>query len=104
MPNNIIARKELLKRLNMSILFNFLEFVELLSENPSEWTKKFEDLKRLLFSMHSAINSYRPHQARTLIIAQLQQQISRRKDLLQLIEQYVFLNQLINHNIKFWWI
>jgi len=72
----------------MSVLFNFLEFVEVMHESPSEWTKKFEDLKLLLFNMHTVMNSYRPHQARSLIISQLQQQIARRRELLQLINRY----------------
>ncbi len=51
-------------RLTKSLLLNFLELITILSEAPTEYEEKVEDIRRLMINVHAVINMYRPHQAR----------------------------------------
>ncbi|KAH6946902.1 hypothetical protein HPB50_016086 [Hyalomma asiaticum] len=64
-PQNYDRKKEL-KKLNHSLLVNFLDMVDILSKCPdsSEWLEKKKDMSQLFMHMHHLINEYRPHQAR----------------------------------------
>lgn len=54
----------LLRKLNKSILLNFLELTSTLSLDPLQHAEKMDDLRRLFLNVHIVINVYRPHQAR----------------------------------------
>ncbi|KAK7550053.1 MED7 protein-domain-containing protein [Phyllosticta citricarpa] len=75
-----LDRASYLKRMTQSLLLNFLEYVGLLSVNPSEWANKFKDLDTLLVNCHSLINEYRPHQARASLIMMMEDQLRRKRD------------------------
>eukprot|EP00062_Callorhinchus_milii_P021920 gi/632979155/ref/XP_007906312.1/ PREDICTED: LOW QUALITY PROTEIN: mediator of RNA polymerase II transcription subunit 7 [Callorhinchus milii] len=64
-PMQFDHKKEL-KKLNMSILVNFLDLLDILIKSPGSIKReeKLEDLKLLFVHMHHLINEYRPHQAR----------------------------------------
>ena len=51
-------------RLTKSLLLNFLELTTVLSEAPTEYEEKIDDIRRLMVNIHAVINMYRPHQAR----------------------------------------
>ncbi|KAK7534863.1 mediator of RNA polymerase II transcription subunit 7 [Phyllosticta citribraziliensis] len=75
-----LDRASYLKRMTQSLLLNFLEYVGLLSINPSEWANKFKDLDTLLVNCHSLINEYRPHQARASLIMMMEDQLRRKRE------------------------
>jgi DNA repair exonuclease SbcCD ATPase subunit len=75
-----------LKKLNMSLLFEFLDLLKVLTAEPSRWEEKVESLKKSLFEMHHILNSFRPHEARESVIALLQRQVERRKATLAEVE------------------
>ena len=62
--NNPREHAVLLMRLTKSLLLNFLELTTLLSEAPTEYEEKMEDIRRLMVNVHAVVNMYRPHQAR----------------------------------------
>uniref|UniRef100_A0A915KKH6 Mediator of RNA polymerase II transcription subunit 7 n=1 Tax=Romanomermis culicivorax TaxID=13658 RepID=A0A915KKH6_ROMCU len=61
--------KDELKKLNHSILANFLDLIEILIRCPGnvEKNRKLDDLKLLFFNMHHLINEYRVYQAKDTI-------------------------------------
>jgi len=61
-----VDRKKELRKLNHSILLNFLDLIDILIKCPegSERGKKTEDMNLLFINMHHLINEFRPHQAR----------------------------------------
>uniref|UniRef100_A0A5S6QQK5 Mediator of RNA polymerase II transcription subunit 7 n=1 Tax=Trichuris muris TaxID=70415 RepID=A0A5S6QQK5_TRIMR len=73
-------RKQELKKLNHSIVANFLDLVELLIRCPSspERERKIEDLNLLFINFHHLINEYRPHQARETLKLMLEVQCQQR--------------------------
>ncbi|KIV90341.1 hypothetical protein PV10_07653 [Exophiala mesophila] len=54
----------LLRKLNKSILLNFLELTSTLALDPSQHADKMDDIRRLFLNVHVVINMYRPHQSR----------------------------------------
>lgn len=64
-PQNYDHKREL-KKLNHSILVNFLDMLDILIKSPDsiKRTEKIEDLTLLFIHMHHLINEFRPHQAR----------------------------------------
>ncbi|OQR99947.1 mediator of RNA polymerase II transcription subunit [Achlya hypogyna] len=69
-----------MKRINKSLIFSFLELVEVLIANPVKFNEKIDDIELLFLNMHNLINAYRPHQARETLIDMLKQQIDERKE------------------------
>ena len=53
--------QELLK-LQKSLLFKYLELVDVLVKYPSLWKEKASEIDLILVNMHHLINDYRPHQ------------------------------------------
>uniref|UniRef100_A0A6B2LHL6 Mediator of RNA polymerase II transcription subunit 7 n=1 Tax=Arcella intermedia TaxID=1963864 RepID=A0A6B2LHL6_9EUKA len=77
---------EELKKLNLSLLFNFLELVENI-KYPDQCEDIIKNKITPIFkNMHHLLNLYRPHQTRQVVIALLEQQIERRKTFLKSIE------------------
>jgi mediator of RNA polymerase II transcription subunit 7 len=64
-PQNFDHRREL-KKMNHSILVNFLDLLDTLISAPesSKRQEKADDLSLLFIHMHHLINEFRPHQAR----------------------------------------
>lgn len=85
-PDANFNHKEELKKLNISLLFNYFELIDILIKNPPLYQKKLEEIKTILINMHHLMNAYRPHQARQILIEMLQSQIQRRQLLLNSID------------------
>jgi mediator of RNA polymerase II transcription subunit 7 len=75
-----------LKKTARSILLNFLEFIDLLSQNPDQKDAKIKDLEALFLNAHHMINEYRPHQARETLIMLMEEQLARKKAEIQAIK------------------
>ena len=61
-----VDRKKELRKLNQSILVNFLDLLDILIRSPDspKRDEKIEDLNLLFIHMHHLTNEFRPHQAR----------------------------------------
>ncbi|ODN05951.1 Mediator of RNA polymerase II transcription subunit 7 [Orchesella cincta] len=64
-PQNFDHRREL-KKLNHSVLTNFLDLLDILIQSPESQKRqeKIDDISLLFIHMHHLINEFRPHQAR----------------------------------------
>ncbi|OQN98402.1 hypothetical protein B0A48_15670 [Cryoendolithus antarcticus] len=60
-----------------STLTTFLALAGVLSEDPTQYAEKIEDLRMLLYNMHELINQYRPHQARETLILMMEERVER---------------------------
>ncbi|XP_049522216.1 mediator of RNA polymerase II transcription subunit 7 isoform X1 [Dermacentor silvarum] len=80
-PQNYEHKKEL-KKLNHSLLVNFLDMVDVLIRCPdtSKRLEKKEDMSLLFVHMHHLINEFRPHQARETLRVMLDMQRRQRLD------------------------
>ena len=74
-----IDRKKELRKLNHSVLVNFLDLIDLLIKCPESTKRdeKIEDINLLFIHMHHLINEFRPHQARETLRVMLM--VQRRK-------------------------
>ncbi|KAJ2889864.1 Mediator of RNA polymerase II transcription subunit 7, partial [Coemansia aciculifera] len=68
-----------LKRLNHSILFEFLDLVEVLIKDPSQFSARTERIRDIFVNAHHLINEYRGHQAKETLKLMLQQQIEDKR-------------------------
>ena len=78
-PQNYDAKREL-KKLNHSILVNFLDLLEIIIKAPKsdKRTEKIDDITLLFIHVHHLINEFRPHQAReTLRVMMMEQKRQR---------------------------
>lgn len=80
-PHNYDHKREL-KKLNFSILVNFLDLLDILIKAPDSQRRgeKIEDLTLLFIHMHHLINEFRPHQARETLRVMLEVQKRQRLD------------------------
>lgn len=85
---NLDHVQELLK-LQKSLLFKYLELVDVLVKYPSLWKEKASEIDLILVNMHHLINDYRPHQARDILIQILEAQLQRRKNTICVVNQQV---------------
>lgn len=69
--------------LTRAILLNFLSLIQLLAADPTQADAKVADLQNLFYNVHHLINLYRPHQARESLIAMLEEQIQRKRALVE---------------------
>lgn len=81
-PQNYDHKKEL-KRMNHSLLANFLDLLDILVKAPDSEKRldKIEDIKLLFINMHHLINEYRQHQARETIRVMMAVQKKQRLDI-----------------------
>ena len=75
--------KRELKKLNHSILVNFLDLVDILIRAPDspKRAEKLEDMNLLYINMHHLINEYRPHQARETLRVMMEEQKKQRNEI-----------------------
>ncbi|GAB0099352.1 Mediator of RNA polymerase II transcription subunit 7 [Sergentomyia squamirostris] len=73
-------RKKELKKLNHSLLVNFLDLIDFLVHNPdnSRRAEKVEDLSLLFVHIHHLLNEFRPHQARETLRVMMEMQKRQR--------------------------
>lgn len=75
-----IDRKKELRKLNHSVLVNFLDMIDILIKTPEspKRDEKIEDINLLFIHMHHLINEFRPHQARETLRVMLMVQKRKR--------------------------
>lgn len=71
-----------LKSLNTSILFNFLQLLDILSECPEQSEQKLHDIDLLFANMHHLVNTYRPFEGLETIKQTMEQQLQRHEKLI----------------------
>ncbi|XP_044748939.1 mediator of RNA polymerase II transcription subunit 7 [Coccinella septempunctata] len=73
-------RKRELKKLNLSLLANFLDLLDLLVNCPDspKRAEKVEDLSLLFIHIHHLLNEFRPHQARETLRVMMELQKRQR--------------------------
>ncbi|XP_062380638.1 mediator of RNA polymerase II transcription subunit 7 [Sardina pilchardus] len=83
--------KHELKKLNMSILVNFLDLLDILIKSPGSIKReeKLEDLKLLFVHMHHLINEYRPHQARETLRVMMEVQKRQRLETAERFQKHL---------------
>ncbi|KOB78560.1 Cofactor required for Sp1 transcriptional activation subunit [Operophtera brumata] len=81
-PMHFERRREL-KKLNHSLLVNFLDLLDLLVHCPDspKRAEKVEDLSLLFIHIHHLLNEFRPHQARETLRVMMELQKRQRKHL-----------------------
>ncbi|KAI9339587.1 MED7 protein-domain-containing protein [Obelidium mucronatum] len=70
-----------LKKLNHSLLLNFLELQHILTKRPEEYIAKIEDIRLIYINIHYLLNGYRPHQARDTLKLFMELQVKRRQNM-----------------------
>lgn len=82
-----VDRKKELRKLNQSILVNFLDLLDILIRAPEspKREEKIDDLNLLFIHMHHLTNEFRPHQARETLRVMLYVQKRKR---LQVAEKF----------------
>lgn len=85
-PQNYDHKREL-KKLNYSILVNFLDLLDVLIRAPDSQRRldKIDDLTLLFIHMHHLINEFRPHQARETLRVMLEKQ---KRERLETVERF----------------
>lgn len=80
-----------MKKLNASLLANFVELIDILVVNPAHFNEKLSDLELLFLNLHNLINAFRPHQARETLIEILRNQIEEgqqaTREILQTVDE-----------------
>ncbi|XP_014214834.1 mediator of RNA polymerase II transcription subunit 7 [Copidosoma floridanum] len=78
-PQHFDRRREL-KKLNHSLLVNFLDLIDLLVMCPDSTRRaeKVEDLSLLFIHIHHLLNEFRPHQARETLRVMMEMQKRQR--------------------------
>ena len=71
--------KNELKILNKSLIFKFLELIDVLITKPSEHQSKITDIQNIFINMYYLLNTHRSNQARSFIIEYLKSQIEEKK-------------------------
>lgn len=95
--------KKELKKMNASILINFLDLLDVLVKCPdtSKREEKGNDIMMLFVQMHHLINELRPHQARETIRVTLQCQNRQRVEIIQkLNEQIERVNEMVINCVR----
>ncbi|XP_022085024.1 mediator of RNA polymerase II transcription subunit 7-like [Acanthaster planci] len=89
-PKVFDHRKEL-KKINHSILFNFLDMLDVLVVAPGSKKReeKIEDIKLLFIHMHHLINEFRPHQARETLRVMMEVQKRQRLEAAERFQKHL---------------
>ncbi|XP_031554130.1 mediator of RNA polymerase II transcription subunit 7-like [Actinia tenebrosa] len=80
-----------LKKLNHSIVINFLELLDILIKTPSSAKRdaKLEDMRLLFINMHHLINELRPHQARETLRVMMERQKRQRLETADKLQKHI---------------
>lgn len=89
-PQNYDHKREL-KKLNHSILINFLDLLDILIRAPDspKRTEKLDDLNLLFIHMHHLINEFRPHQARETLRMMMEYQKRQRLEIADKFQKHL---------------
>lgn len=89
-PQHYDHKREL-KKLNHSILANFLDLLDILIKSPDSQKRveKIDDLQQLFIHMHHLINEFRPHQARETLRVMMEEQRKKRLETANRFEHHL---------------
>lgn len=89
-PQSYDHKREL-KKLNHSILANFLDLLDILIKNPEsrKRAEKVDDLTLLFIHMHHLINEFRPHQARETLRVMMEVQNRQRLETAERFQKHL---------------
>lgn len=84
-------RQTELKKLNHSLLINFLELLDILIKEPasSKRESKLDEITLLFINMHHLINELRPHQARETLRVMMERQKQQRLETADKLDKLV---------------
>eukprot|EP00124_Ichthyophonus_hoferi_P002319 Ihof_evm12s152 gene=Ihof_evmTU12s152 len=85
-PKENFDVKAELKKIAMSLLFNYMDLIKSLVDNPTEWRDHFTRIVILLQNFQTLLNEYRPHQARETLKSMMEAQRQRRQNTAKDIE------------------
>lgn len=87
-PQNYDHKREL-KKINHSLLMNFLDLLDILVKAPDseQRVEKIDDITLLFINMHHLINEYRQHQARETIKVMMAVQKKQRIEITERFKQ-----------------
>ncbi|XP_077984162.1 mediator of RNA polymerase II transcription subunit 7-like [Glandiceps talaboti] len=87
----VFNHKQELKKLNHSILVNFLDLLDILIASPSTGKReeKLADLSLLFIHMYHLINEYRPHQARETLRVMMEVQKRQRLETAERFQKHL---------------
>ncbi|VDP91705.1 unnamed protein product [Echinostoma caproni] len=90
LPNQTYNRKRELRKINFSILANYLDLLDIITRDPSspKRTERLDNLAILFINMHHLVNEYRQHQARDLLREILSYQVSIASQTVEKAELY----------------
>jgi len=86
-PSGDANHIEQLNKLHISLMIKFLELLDYLVNEPSEYKSKVEDIELIMVNMYHLLNTYRPHQARQTLIAMMEEQIERRNKFIGVLQE-----------------
>ncbi|KAL1459209.1 hypothetical protein WDU94_011216 [Cyamophila willieti] len=101
-PQHFDRRREL-RKLNHSLLVNFLDLIDLLVQCPDSprRTEKVEDISLLFIHIHHLLNEFRPHQARETLRVMMELQRRQRMETSQRFLVHLDrVNQILNQAIE----
>ncbi|CAG2061855.1 unnamed protein product [Timema podura] len=89
-PQHFDRRREL-RKLNHSLLVNFLDLLDLLVQCPDSPRRqeKVEDLSLLFIHIHHLLNEFRPHQARETLRVMMELQRRQRTETAQRFQKHL---------------
>ncbi|XP_047003171.1 mediator of RNA polymerase II transcription subunit 7 [Schistocerca americana] len=89
-PQHFDRRREL-RKLNHSLLVNFLDLLDLLVQCPESprRAEKVEDLSLLFIHIHHLLNEFRPHQARETLRVMMELQRRQRIETAQRFQKHL---------------
>eukprot|EP01091_Cochliopodium_minus_P005784 TRINITY_DN1567_c1_g1_i1.p1 TRINITY_DN1567_c1_g1~~TRINITY_DN1567_c1_g1_i1.p1 ORF type:complete len:234 (+),score=83.43 TRINITY_DN1567_c1_g1_i1:74-775(+) len=85
-PKDNYDSKLELKNLNKSLLYKFVELIEILISNPSENEKKTNEIQNIFINMYYLLNTHRGNQTRSFIIEYMKSQIEEKKMQIEKLE------------------
>ncbi|KAF7255239.1 hypothetical protein EG68_07721 [Paragonimus skrjabini miyazakii] len=87
----VYNRKRELRKINFSILANYLDLLDIITRDPSspKRTERLDHLAVLFINMHHLVNEYRQHQARDLLREILKYQVTIASQTVEKADQYM---------------
>ncbi|KAI8092157.1 mediator complex, subunit Med7 [Gilbertella persicaria] len=74
-----IDRVKELKKLNRSLITQFLNLLDVLVKKPDEFGRNIENISNIFINMHHILNAYRPHQARETLRLLMETQLAKKR-------------------------
>ncbi|KAI7852873.1 MED7 protein-domain-containing protein [Circinella umbellata] len=80
-PSGQIDRIQELKKLNRTLITQYLDLLDILVKDPEQYGDRIENISTIFINMHHILNEYRPHQARETLRLLMENQIAKKKQL-----------------------